>query len=166
MPISHVTNGIHVPTFVSQELAYLFDRYVGPEWYLSSRKAENIHRIDEIYDEELWRSHEMNRSRLVRTCRDKLVKQYERRNAPRKVLEAVENALDQDTLTIAFARRFATYKRATLLLHDEERLESIINNKDTPVQFIFAGKAHPKDNEGKELIKRLFSICQQNGGSR
>jgi starch phosphorylase len=161
VPISHVTNGIHVPTFVSQELAYLFDRYLGPEWYLSSRKAENIHRIDEIYDEELWRSHEMNRSRLVRTCRDQLVKQYKRRNAPRKVLEAVENALDQDTLTIAFARRFATYKRATLLLHDEERLESIINNKDTPVQFIFAGKAHPKDNEGKELIKRLFQFASK-----
>jgi starch phosphorylase len=161
VPISHVTNGIHVPTFVSQELASLFDRYLGPEWYLSSRKAENIHRIDEIYDEELWRSHEMNRSRLVRTCREKLVKQYKRRNAPRKVLEAVENALDQDTLTIAFARRFATYKRATLLLHDEERLESIINNKDTPVQFIFAGKAHPKDNEGKELIKRLFQFASK-----
>jgi starch phosphorylase len=161
VPISHVTNGIHVPTFVSQELAYLFDRYLGPEWYLSSRKAENIHRIDEIYDEELWRSHEMNRSRLVRTCREQLVKQYKRRNAPRKVLEAVENALDQDTLTIAFARRFATYKRATLLLHDEERLESIINNKDTPVQFIFAGKAHPKDNEGKELIKRLFQFASK-----
>jgi starch phosphorylase len=163
VPISHVTNGIHVPTFVSQELAYLFDRYLGPEWYLSSRKAENIHHIDEIYDEELWRSHEMNRSRLVRTCRDKLVKQYERRNAPRKVLEAVENALDQDTLTIAFARRFATYKRATLLLHDEDRLESIINNRDTPVQFIFAGKAHPKDNEGKELIKQLFQFASKAG---
>ena len=163
VPISHVTNGIHVPTFVSQELAYLFDRYLGPEWYLSSRKTENIHRIDEIYDEELWRSHEMNRSRLVRTCRNKLVKQYERRNAPRKVLEAVENALDQDTLTIAFARRFATYKRATLLLHDEDRLESIINNKDAPVQFIFAGKAHPKDNEGKELIKRLFKFASKTG---
>jgi starch phosphorylase len=161
VPISHVTNGIHVPTFISQELAYLFDRHLGPEWYLSSRKAENIQNIDEIYDEELWRSHAMNRSRLVRTCRTQLVKQYKRRNAPRKVLEAVESALDPDTLTIAFARRFATYKRATLLLHDEERLESIINNKDAPVQFIFAGKAHPKDNEGKELIKRLFQFASK-----
>jgi starch phosphorylase len=161
VPIAYVTNGIHVPTFISQELAYLFDRYLGPEWYLSSRKPENIQRIDEIYDEELWRSHEMNRSRLVRTCRERLVKQYERRNAPRKVLEAVDMALDQDTLTIAFARRFATYKRANLLLQDEKRLESIINNKDYPVQFVFAGKAHPKDNEGKELIKRLFEFASR-----
>ena len=161
VPISHVTNGIHVPTFVSQELAYLFDRYLGPEWYLSSRKPDNIQRIDEIYDEELWRSHDMNRSRLVRTCREMLAKQYERRNAPRNVLEAVETALDQDTLTIAFARRFATYKRASLLLHDEKRLESIINNSKYPVQFIFAGKAHPKDNEGKELIKKLFNFASK-----
>ena len=103
----------------------------------------------------------MNRSRLVRTCREQLVKQYERRNAPRNVLEAVETALDQDTLTIAFARRFATYKRANLLLQDEKRLESIINNKKFPVQFIFAGKAHPKDNEGKELIKKIFRFASK-----
>ena len=159
VPISHVTNGIHVPTFISQEFAYLFDRYLGPEWYLSSRKSENIDRIDEIYDEEMWRGHDLNRSRLVRTCREQLVKQYKRRNAPRSVLEAVETALDQDTLTIAFARRFATYKRANLLLQDEKRLESIINNEKFPVQFIFAGKAHPKDDEGKELIKRLFQFA-------
>jgi starch phosphorylase len=90
-----------------------------------------------------------------------LVEQYERRNAPLKVLEAVESALDQDTLTIAFARRFATYKRASLLLHDTKRLESIINHSKYPVQFIFAGKAHPKDNEGKELIKKLFQFASK-----
>ena len=161
VPIAYVTNGIHVPSFISQEFAYLFDRYLGPGWNLSSRKPENIHRIDEIYDQELWRGHEMNRSNLVRTCREQLVKQYARRNAPRNVLQAVETALDQDTLTIAFARRFATYKRATLLLQDEKRLESIINNSRYPVQFIFAGKAHPRDNEGKELIKKIFQFASK-----
>jgi starch phosphorylase len=161
VPISHVTNGIHIPSFISQEFAYLFDRYLGPDWFLGSRKPENIKRIGEIYDEELWRGHETNRSRLVRTCRRRLVEQYERRNAPRKVLEAVESALDQDTLTIAFARRFATYKRATLLLQDPKRLESMINNKKYPVQFIFAGKAHPRDNEGKQLIKQLFQFASK-----
>jgi starch phosphorylase len=161
VPISHVTNGIHIPSFISQEFAYLFDRYLGPDWFLASRKPEMIERIGEIYDEELWRGHETNRSRLVRTCRRRLVKQYERRNAPRKVLEAVESALDQDTLTIAFARRFATYKRAGLLLQDPERLESIINNTEYPVQFIFAGKAHPRDDEGKELIKQLFQFASK-----
>ena len=101
----------------------------------------------------------MNRARLVRTCREQLVKQYARRNAPRNVLEAVESVLDQETLTVAFARRFATYKRANLLLMDTERLEAIINSEKHPVQFVFAGKAHPKDNEGKELIKRLFQFA-------
>jgi starch phosphorylase len=161
VPIAYVTNGVHVASFISQEFAYLFDRYLGPEWYMSSRRPKNIHRIDEIYDQELWRGHDMNRSNLVRTCREQLVKQYARRNAPRNVLQAVETALDQDTLTIAFARRFATYKRATLLLQDEQRLESIINNPKYPVQFIFAGKAHPKDNEGKELIKKIFQFASK-----
>jgi starch phosphorylase len=161
VPISHVTNGIHIPSFISQEFAYLFDRYLGPDWFLGSRKPENIYRIEEIYDEELWRSHESSHSRLVRTCRRRLVVQYERRNAPRKTLESVESALDQDTLTIAFARRFATYKRAGLLLQDPKRLESIINNTKYPVQFIFAGKAHPRDNEGKELIKQLFQFASK-----
>jgi starch phosphorylase len=128
---------------------------------MGSRKPDNIKRINEIYDEELWRAHEMNHSRLVRTCREQLVKQYTRRNAPHNVLEAVESALDTEALTIAFARRFATYKRANLLLQDPERLEAIINNKNRPVQFIFAGKAHPKDDEGKELIKRLFQFASK-----
>jgi starch phosphorylase len=159
VPISHVTNGVHIPSFISQEFAYLFDRYLGPDWYMSSRKPENIQRVDDIYDEELWRAHEMNRSRLVRTCREQLVKQYTRRNAPRNVIEALESVLDPDTLTIAFARRFATYKRAHMILQDPERFESIVNSEKYPVQFIFAGKAHPKDNEGKELIKKLFQFA-------
>ncbi len=161
VPISHITNGIHIASFISQEFAFLFDRTLGPGWYMGSRKPENIERIDEIYDEELWRAHETNHSRLVRTCREQLVKQYARRNAPSNVLEAVEAALDTNALTIAFARRFATYKRANLLLQDMDRLEAIINNKKQPVQFIFAGKAHPKDDEGKALIKRLFQFASK-----
>ncbi|UCF92218.1 MAG: alpha-glucan family phosphorylase [Desulfobacterales bacterium] len=161
VPISHVTNGIHISSFISQEFAFLFDRYLGPDWYMASRKPENIKRLDDIYDEELWRAHEMNHSRLVRTCREHLFKQYERRNAPRTVLQAVESVLDPDVLTIAFARRFATYKRANLLLQDPGRLESIINHPKRPVQFVFAGKAHPRDNEGKELIRQLFQFASK-----
>jgi starch phosphorylase len=103
----------------------------------------------------------MNRSRLVRTCREHLIKQYTRRNAPSNVIETLESVLDPDVLTIAFARRFATYKRAYLLFKDPERLKAIVNSKKYPVQFIFAGKAHPKDNEGKELIKRLFMFASE-----
>ena len=161
VPISHVTNGIHINSFISQEYAHLFNRYLGPNWYKGSTRPENIKRIDDIYDEELWRAHAMNRSRLVRTCREQLVKQYSRRNAPRHVIEAVDNVLDQNILTIAFARRFATYKRANLLLRDPERLEAIINSPDKPVQFIFAGKAHPKDDEGKKLIQHLFEFANR-----
>ncbi len=161
VPIHHITNGIHVSSFISQEFATLFGRYLGPDWYMSSRKPENIKHIDVIYDEELWRSHEMNRSRLVRTCREQLVKQYARRNAPRNVIEALESVLDPKVLTIAFARRFATYKRAYLLFQDPERLESIVNSKEYPVQFVFAGKAHPKDNEGKDLLKNLFEFASE-----
>jgi starch phosphorylase len=161
IPITHVTNGIHIATFVSQEFGNLFDRYLGTDWFLGSQKPDGIKRIDEIYDEELWRAHELNRSRLVRTCRMQLVNQYQRRNAPRKFLEAVEKALDPDILTISFARRFATYKRAFLLIQDPQRLEAIINNASGPVQFIFAGKAHPRDHEGKDLIKQLFQFANR-----
>ena len=161
VPISHVTNGVHIPTFLSKEFTNLFDRYLGPEWYLGSQRPDNMRRIEEIYNEELWRAHELNRSRLVRTCREQLVKQYQRRNASRSVLEAVEKALDPDALTIVFSRRFATYKRAFLLILDPPRLEAIINHAKQPVQFIFAGKAHPRDNEGKDLIRQLFQFANR-----
>ncbi len=161
IPITHVTNGIHVSTFVSQEIWPLFERYLGPEWYMSSRRAENIDRIDEIYDEELWRSHEMSRSRLIRTCRGLLKKQYEKRNAPKMEIDRIETVLNPDVLTIAFARRFATYKRALLLLQDTERLTAILNNDTRPVQIVFAGKAHPQDKEGKAIIQRLIDFVRR-----
>ena len=161
VPIAHITNGVHIPTFVSHELGGLLDRYLGPDWYLGSQRPDNIRRIEEIYNDELWRAHELNRSRLVRTCREQLVMQYQRRNAPRKVLEAVDKALDPNVLTIVFARRFATYKRAFLLIQDPQRLEALINSEKHPVQFIFAGKAHPRDNEGKDLIRQLFQFANR-----
>ena len=161
IPISYVTNGIHVSTFISQEIWPLFERYLGPEWYMSSRRPENIDRIDEIYDDELWRAHEMSRSRLIRTCRGLLRKQYERRNAPKSVIDKIEAVLNPEVLTIAFARRFAAYKRAHLLLQDPDRLAAILNNESRPVQIIFAGKAHPQDKEGKLIIKRLIEFVHR-----
>ncbi len=160
VPISHVTNGIHVSTWISPEIAMLFERHLGPEWYMSSRRPENIKRLDDIYDEELWRAHEMNRTRLIRLCREMMIKQYKHRNAPKAVISRIESVLDQDALTIAFARRFATYKRANLLLQDPERLKAILNSKTYPVQIIFAGKAHPRDDEGKKLIRHLIQFVR------
>ena len=161
VPISHVTNGVHVSTFISPEIGPLYERHLGPEWYMSSRKPENIQRIDEIYDDELWRAHEMSRTRLIRTCRELVRKQYERRNAPRKVMAELETVLDPEVLTIAFARRFAGYKRANLLLQDPARLTALLTNDKHPIQIVFAGKAHPKDNEGKEMIKRLITFVRK-----
>ncbi|MBT8490709.1 MAG: alpha-glucan family phosphorylase [Deltaproteobacteria bacterium] len=161
VPIGHITNGIHIPSWISVENSLLFERYLGPDWHLDMGNPEIAKRIDDIYDEELWRSREMSRSRLIRHCRALMIKQYRRRNAPKRMMKDAESVMDQDILTIAFARRFATYKRANLLLKDPERFEAIITSKTNPVQFIFAGKAHPKDNEGKELIKRLIQFARR-----
>ena len=163
VPITHITNGVHIPSYISIENALLFERYLGPNWYLDTLNADMAERINSIYPEELWRAHEMSRSRLIRNCRSLLVKQQRRRNAPKSVIEEAEKALDQEALTIGFARRFATYKRANLLLQDSDRLEAMITAEKFPVQFIFAGKAHPKDNEGKELIKKLIHFSRRTG---
>jgi starch phosphorylase len=157
-PITHVTNGVHIPTVLAPEIIRLYDQFLGPQWRMGSVFPENADRIEDIFDEELWQAHEMCRSRLIRTARELMHKQYSRRNAPLHIMKAVESVMDQDTLTIAFARRFATYKRAHMLFQDSERLESIINSKERPVQFVFAGKAHPSDNEGKDIIRRLVEF--------
>ena len=161
IPISHITNGVHISSFISPEFAILFDRYLGPDWYLASRKPENMERIDNIPDEEVWWAHELNRTRLINICRQKLIQQYKRQNAPNAIIEEAETILDNDVLTIGFARRFATYKRGDLLFKDIDRLEAILNHPRYAVQFIFAGKAHPRDNEGKELIKRLIQYANR-----
>jgi starch phosphorylase len=161
IPIVHITNGIHIPSWISVENSLLFERYLGPDWHLDMENPEIAKRINDIYNEELWRSREMSRSRLIRNCRALMIKQYRRRNAPKAMMKDAESVLDQDILTIAFARRFATYKRANLLLKDPERFEAIITSETNPVQFIFAGKAHPKDNEGKKLIRRLIQFARR-----
>ncbi|MGD9249936.1 MAG: alpha-glucan family phosphorylase [Desulfobacterales bacterium] len=161
VPITHVTNGVHIATWTSAENTLLFERYIGPDWHMTTRQSNSSQRLDEIYDEELWHAHEISRARLIRACRRRMAAQYGQRNAPVRVMKEVQTVLDQDVLTIAFARRFATYKRADLLLQDPERLEALINHTERPVQFIFAGKAHPQDNEGKELIQRLVAFGRQ-----
>ncbi|PIF02857.1 MAG: alpha-glucan phosphorylase [Desulfococcus sp.] len=160
VPIGHVTNGIHVSSYLSSELSQLFDRYIGPDWHGNPSLEAHVKRIDDIYEEELWRAHTMSRARLIRACRRLMVRQYKRRNAPKDVLKDAELVLDQDILTIAFARRFATYKRANLLLQNPERFKALLTNTTRPVQFVFAGKAHPRDNEGKEFIRRLVHFAR------
>jgi starch phosphorylase len=159
VPITHITNGVHVSSWVSYEFSLLFERYLGPDWALNPFKPELVRRIEDIYDEELWRAHEMNRARLVRTCRELMTRQYNRRNAPRSVMQDVASVLDPDVLTIGFARRFASYKRSYLLLMDPQRLEAILTSEKRPVQILISGKAHPRDREGKDLIQRIFHFA-------
>jgi starch phosphorylase len=161
VPISHITNGIHTRTWQCQELARLYDRYLGPRWYDKPTNHMVWERVTRIPDAELWRAHERMRERLVGFVRGKLRQQLETRGASRASVTAAREVLDPEALTIGFARRFATYKRAALLLSDPDRLSSILNNPERPVQIIFAGKAHPKDHPGKELIREIVHLAQR-----
>jgi glycogen phosphorylase len=155
-PITSITNGVHAPSWISGDMAGLFDRYLGPRWRQDPGDAALWQRVHKIPDEELWRTHERRRERLVAFARGRLRAQLEARGAPPSEVAQAEQVLNPEALTIGFARRFATYKRATLLLRDAERLARILNDRDRPVQVIFAGKAHPLDNPGKELIRQII----------
>ncbi|MCF8092034.1 MAG: alpha-glucan family phosphorylase [Desulfotignum sp.] len=160
VPISHVTNGVHINSYISRHKNALLERYLASDW--SGRQSDPglVARIDSIGDADLWHVHEMDRSNLIRKCRQLVLSQYERRNASRNLLDEISAALDHRVLTICFARRFATYKRAGLLLKDPERLIRLITSAEHPVQLVFAGKAHPNDNEGKAIIKRIVEFAR------
>ncbi len=161
VPISHITNGVHICSYLSRHKNSLFERYLSSDWANRLSNADLISRIETIEDADLWHVHEMDRSKLIRKCRDLLLKQHERWNVPRNILDDVAGVLDHRVLTICFARRFATYKRAGLLLKDPDRLIRLITNDERPIQLIFAGKAHPNDNEGKDIIKRIIEFERQ-----
>jgi glycogen phosphorylase len=161
IPIGHITNGIHTSSWFSSEVARLYDRYLGPRWYEEPTDHRVWERVDRIPDSELWRSQERSRERLVGFARQRLRIQLERRGAHREAVKLANEVLDPEVLTIGFARRFATYKRATLLFRDPERLARVVNRTGQPIQFLFAGKAHPKDHLGKELIRDIIHIVNR-----
>jgi starch phosphorylase len=165
-PIISITNGVHAPSWISREMAGLYDRYLGPRWREDAGDYGLWSRVDHIPDEELWRTHERRRERLVAFARARLASQLESRGAPPSEVAQANEVLNSEALTIGFARRFATYKRATLLLRDAERLIKILNDKERPVQIIFAGKAHPNDTPGKELIRQLIHFERHSGARR
>ncbi len=156
VPIESITNGIHTRSWISDDMAGLFDRYLGPHWITRPGDQSVWTRVEQIPDEELWRTHERRRERLVAFARQRLAAQLESRGAPPTEVAQAAEVLDPDALTIGFARRFATYKRATLLFRDVERLVRLLNAPRCPAQIIFAGKAHPHDVEGKTLIKDII----------
>ena len=159
-PIGHVTNGVHVKTWLSRDMSELLQRYTGGKWLEDATRDHNWKQIKSIPDEELWRTHERRRQRLVASARKRLIRNMHRRGATRSDIEASSEVLHPDILTIGFARRFATYKRAALILQDPERLKRILSNKERPVQIIFAGKAHPQDHPGKELIREIVHFAR------
>ncbi|MCC7089078.1 MAG: alpha-glucan family phosphorylase [Dehalococcoidia bacterium] len=158
VPIEAVTNGVHLPTWVAHEIGDLYDRYVGPGWRDDPVNADWQH-VSEIPDEELWRVHERQRERLVLRARAQHAEDLVRRG--RAVAGgSTGQPLDNRALTIGFARRFAGYKRATLLFRDPGRLAAILNNPERPVQFIFSGKAHPRDEPAKALIREVLQFSR------
>jgi len=160
VPIHSITNGVHTRTWISNDLAYLFDTYLGHRWGDDPANPEVWDAVDTIPDEELWRTHTYRRERLVAFTRRRLKEQLRRRGLPEKEAAVADEVLDPAALTIGFARRFATYKRANLILQNLDRTRKILLDKDRPVQLIFAGKAHPADNQGKELIRQIIHIAR------
>lgn len=158
IPITHITNGIHTNTWISYEFAGLFQRYIGDDWIDEPSDQTLWQRVADIPDAELWRSHERRKERLVSFARNRLKAQLERRGLSKQMISYADEVLDPEALTIGFARRFATYKRGNLIFRNLERIKKILTNKEKPVQIIIAGKAHPKDDKGKEIIKTIVAL--------
>ncbi|MCC7366749.1 MAG: alpha-glucan family phosphorylase [Dehalococcoidia bacterium] len=160
VPIDSVTNGVHLPTWVGSEVGDLYDRYIGREWRDDPVRPQEWKRVHEVPDEELWSAKVRQRHQLVSRAR-----MQHRESAARRGFGGADpefgEALDPNALTIGFARRFAGYKRATLLFRDPDRLARIIGNPERPIQFIFAGKAHPRDEPAKQLIREVVTYSRR-----
>ncbi len=161
VPIGHVTNGVHILSWLSSDIILLFDKYLGPEWRDNPSDKAVLLRVFQIPDDELWRAHQLGRSRLIRMARELGEQQFSVRNAPRADIAKIKSILHYEALTIVFARRFASYKRAALLLKDHARFEALLTNKDHPIQIVFAGKAHPADDIGKDIIRQIVHFARK-----
>ncbi len=152
--IISITNGVHIKTYLARASEKLFVKYFGKNWF---KQSDIWSRVNEIPDEELWQTRIRNRKELINYVRERISDKLKLAKASEERLAEVENLLDENALTIGFARRFATYKRGTLLFNNIERLKQIISNPQYKIQFIFSGKAHPKDEGGKNLIAEIVS---------
>ncbi|MBW7886646.1 MAG: alpha-glucan family phosphorylase, partial [Caldilineaceae bacterium] len=161
VPVGSITNGIHSRTWLAQELKDLYTKYLVKNWREEVDDPATWAGLDKVPDAELWQVHQARKQRLIDFIRDRLQKMYTRHGEGPQKIAAAGQVLDPNAFTIGFARRFATYKRATLLFHDEERLQRILNDPERPVQIIFSGKAHPADEPGKALIQRIYQLSQQ-----
>ncbi len=160
VPIGHITNGVHVHTWLAPQMRRLYDRHLGPEWALRCGEAGSWDGIESVVDGELWETHQVLKSRLIAFVRQRAAWQAERRGEPTAVIERCRRTLSLDAMTIGFARRFATYKRANLLFKDLEQIASLINDPQLPIQLVFAGKAHPRDVPGKHVLQQIAQFAR------
>ncbi len=161
VPITSITNGVHTYSWIGRNLGELYQTYLGPRYIEQPEDPTIWDTVSRIPDAELWRAHLQNKQNLIFKTRSRLANQIRRRGRSQDELRRAEQIFDPQALTIGFARRFATYKRGFLLFSDIERLKRIMLNPERPVQIVFAGKAHPKDHEGKEIIKSIIQIAQR-----
>ncbi|MCK4872363.1 MAG: alpha-glucan family phosphorylase [Phycisphaerales bacterium] len=165
VPITHVTNGVHARSWIGKEMQQLFDRFLSSHWQYEPADHSVWEDVLNIPDEVLWRVHQRQREKLIAWAQRRVREQLEARGAGREEIDRSAAALDPEILTVGFARRFATYKRATLFMSDMERLHRLLDDEDRPVQFLIAGKAHPADGGGKEIIRQIVHFARESGHS-
>jgi starch phosphorylase len=155
IPIGHITNGVHIPSWLAWQMRQLYDRHFPARWIYDMGKPEVWQYIHNVDPGELWETHNALKSLLISFVRRRVSRQCRRRGESDEAVEQARNLLDPGMLTIGFGRRFATYKRANLILSDVDRVCELLNDAERPFQIIFAGKAHPKDEPGKQLIQSI-----------
>ncbi len=160
VPIGHITNGVHVPSWLAPQMFRLYDRHLGTGWHEQSSEPRIWEGIENVDDGELWETHLNLKQRLLEFVRMRSMEQAERRAEPLEIRQRLGRVLSPDALTIGFARRFTTYKRANLIMTDLEMLASLANDPKRPVQFIFAGKAHPRDDPGKRILQQIAQMMR------
>ena len=161
VPIDHVTNGVHVKTWLAPELRNLYNEYLPAGWIDQLEQAQTWQAMENVPEDQLWAVHQQRKVAMIDLMRERVAHQLIRHGEGPQQVNATADLLNPNALTLGFARRFATYKRATLIFHDEERLQRLLNDPDRPVQIIFSGKAHPADEPGKGLIQHIYQLSQQ-----
>lgn len=160
VPITHVTNGVHTCTWLAPNLKQLYNAYMRPFWQEKIHEIETWNDIDNIPDEELWKTHQEQKQKLINVIRENVKIQKNRNGDSVEEINDINKLLDPNALTIGFARRFATYKRADLIFRDLEHITKLLNDPQRPVQLVFAGKPHPADIQGQDLVKKIYNISK------
>ncbi len=163
VPIGHITNGVHVVSWLAPQMQQLFERRLGTDWAQRLGDPRGLEAIGSVEDGELWETHQTLKARLLDFVRRRTVVHAERRGEAPAVVAQLKRALSLDTLTIGFARRFATYKRANLVFQELEQLKELVNDPQVPIQLVFAGKAHPQDVPGKHVLQEIATLTRDAG---